>query len=129
MAVWDTGPIDNRDNPRTTQLAIRLLNTGRMPAIAGIEVYHVNPTGNGFTSETIYVVDLVSLNPFDTPGSGFTLDNVFANLDVFGVRVISSGLGGNDIAVTVLEKGVTGEIIDKHILEGEFTQIEELFGD
>jgi hypothetical protein len=50
MAVLDTGPIDNRDNPRTTQLAIRLSNSGRQSAIAGIKVYHVDPTGNGFTS-------------------------------------------------------------------------------
>jgi hypothetical protein len=37
MAVFDTGPIDNRNAPRTTQLTIRLFNTGRMPAIAGVE--------------------------------------------------------------------------------------------
>jgi hypothetical protein len=28
-----------------------------MPAIAGIEVYHVDPTGNGFTNETLFVVN------------------------------------------------------------------------
>jgi YVTN family beta-propeller protein len=97
-----------------------------MPAIAGVEAYHINPTGDGFGSETLYVVELVSLNPFGTPGSSFTVDNVFAILDVFGVRVITSGLGANDIAVTVLEKGANGQIIDKHVLEGELTQIEEL---
>jgi hypothetical protein len=126
LAVFDTGPIDNRDEPRTTQLTIRLFNTGRMPAIAGVEAYHINPTGDGFGSETLYVVELVSLNPFGTPGSTFTVDNVFAVLDVFGVRVITSGLGANDIAVTILEKGASGQIIDKHVLEGELTQIEEL---
>jgi len=126
MAVFDTGPIDNRDAPRTTQLAIRLFNTGRKPAIAGVEAYHINPTGDGFASETLYVVEVVSLNPFGTPGSGFTVDDVFANLDVFGVRVITSGLGANDIAVTVLEKGADGQIIKEHVLEGELSRIEEL---
>jgi YVTN family beta-propeller protein len=126
MAVFDTGPIDNRDAPRTTQLAIRLFNTGRKPAIAGVEAYHINPTGDGFASETLYVVELVSLNPFGTSGSSFTVDNVFANLDVFGVRALTSGLGANDIAVTVLEKGADGQIIKEHVLEGELSRIEEL---
>ncbi|MCZ8517313.1 beta-propeller fold lactonase family protein [Paenibacillus filicis] len=125
MAVFDTGLIDNTGTPRTTQLSIRLVNTGRFPALAGVEVYHVDPTSSGFNSQTLYVVNLVSLSPFSTPGSGFTLDNVFANVDVFGVRVITSGLGGNDIAVTVLKKGVTGQIIDP-VLEGEFAHIAEL---
>lgn len=127
MAVFDTGPIDNRVSPRTTQLAIRLFNTGRLPAIAGVEAYHMNPTGDGFTSETLYVVELVSLNPFGTPDSGFTMDNVFANLDVFGVRIITSGRGANDIAVTVLELGSDGQIIKEHVLEGELSRIQELW--
>lgn len=126
MAVFDTGPVDNRNEPRTTNLAIRLFNTGRLPAIAGIEAYQIIPAGDGFTSETLYAVELVSLNPFGTTGSGFTLDNVFANLDVFGVRVITSGLGANGIAVTVLEKESEGQIIKEHILEGELSRIQEL---
>ncbi|MCO1602776.1 YncE family protein [Desulfosporosinus nitroreducens] len=126
MAVFDTGPIDNRDTPRTTQLTIRLFNTGRLPALVGIEVYQINPPGGGFTSETVYVVSLVPLNPFGTPDSGFTLDNVFADLDVFGVRVLTSGLGANDIAITVLEKDSAGQIIEKHVLEGELSRIQEL---
>jgi len=54
------------------------------------------------------------------------LDNVFADLDVFGVRVLTSGLGANNIAVTVLEKGLDGQIIKKHVLEGELSRIQEL---
>ncbi|MCO1602093.1 YncE family protein [Desulfosporosinus nitroreducens] len=126
MAVFDTGPIDNRDAPRTTQLTIRLFNTGQLPALVGIEVYQINPPGGGFTSETLYVVNLVPLNPFGAPDSGFTLDNVFADLDVFGVRVLTSGLGANDIAVTVLEKGTDGQIFKEHVLEGELSRIQEL---
>lgn len=126
MAVFDTGPIDNRDVPRTTQLTIRLFNTGRLPALVGIEVYQINPSGAGFTSETVYVVSLVPLEPFGTLDSGFALDNVFADLDVFGVRVLTSGLGANDIAITVLEKGSAAEIIEKHVLEGELSRIQEL---
>ncbi|MFZ5644668.1 MAG: beta-propeller fold lactonase family protein [Bacillota bacterium] len=126
MAVFDTGPIDNRGAPRTTQLTIRLFNTGRLPAVAAIEAYQINPAGAGFTSETVYVVNLVTLNPFGTPDSGFTLDNVFADLDVFGVRVLTSGLGANDIAVTIFEKGPIGQIFAEHVLEGELTHIQEL---
>ena len=117
---------DNRNAPRTTQLTIRLFNTGRLPALVGIEAYHINPSGSGFTSETLYAVNLVPLNPFGTPNSGFTLDNVYADLDVFGVRVITSGLGANDIAITVLEKGSDGEIIEKHVLEEELSRSQEL---
>lgn len=67
MAVFDTGPIDNRDAPRTTQLTIRLFNTGRQPALVGIEAYFVTPTGDGYGSKTIYVLELVPINPFNTP--------------------------------------------------------------
>ena len=55
-----------------------------------------------------------------------TLDNVFADLDVFGVRVLTSGLGANDIAFTVLEKGTDGQIFKEHVLEGELSRIQKL---
>jgi YVTN family beta-propeller protein len=126
MPVLDTGPIDNRGSPRTSRLAIRLSNSGRLPATVGVEVYHVNPAGDGFTNETIYLVRLVSLNPFGQPGSGFTVDNVFADLDVFGVRVITSGQGGNDAAVTVSEMAADGQVLKEHVLTGELARIREL---
>lgn len=126
MAVFDTGPIDNRERPRTAKLAIRLSNSGRLPATAGVEAYYLEHAGDGTSTKKLYVVELVSLNPFQANGDSFTLDNVFADLDVFGVRVITSGLGANDIAVTVLEQGSDGQIIDKHILEGELSRIQEL---
>ncbi|WP_409341787.1 beta-propeller fold lactonase family protein [Paenibacillus sp. MBLB4367] len=126
MAVYDTGPIDNRQFPRTTQLTIRLFNTGRKTALAGAEAYFINPAGGGLASKTIYAVSLVSLNPFNEPDCSFTVDNVDANLDVFGVRVITSGRGANDIAITVLEKGADGQVINEHVLRGEFSKIGEL---
>jgi YVTN family beta-propeller protein len=125
MPVLDTGPIDNRDMPRTTRLTIRISNTGRLPAIAGIKAYFVNPAGDGFSNETDYLVRLVSLNPAGQPGSVFTVDNVFANLDVFGVRVITSGQGGSDVAVAISEHGADGQIIEEHVLTGEMAQIKE----
>jgi YVTN family beta-propeller protein len=45
---------------------------------------------------------------------------------VFGVRVLTSGIRANDIAVTVLEKGADGQIIKEHVLEGDLSRIEEL---
>lgn len=126
MPVFDTGPIDNRINSRTEALSIRISNTGRRYAIAGIEVYQVTPSGDGFSTKTLYAVELVSLAPFANNGDTFTADNIFANLDTFGVRVLTSGLGGNEIAVAVLEKDANGQIIRQHILEGEFTDVDEL---
>lgn len=126
MAVFDTGPIDNREDPRTTQLTIRLFNTGRLPAKVGIEVYTIDPAGEGYATKTIYVLELIALDSFNTPTPSYTLDNVFADLDVFGVRILTSGLGANDIAITVLERGSGGQIIEKHVLEGELARIPEL---
>jgi hypothetical protein len=59
VAVFDTGPIDNRAAPRTTRLTVRLFNTDRLPALAGIEVNQINPPGDGFGNGTLYVVNLV----------------------------------------------------------------------
>lgn len=126
MPVYDTGPIDNRSTPRTTQLTIRVFNTGRLSALVGIETYFIQPPGDGLGSNTIYGLQLVNLSPFNTPGASFTMDNVYADLDVFGVRVITSGLGANDIAITVLEKTTDGEIIKEHVLGGELSRIDEL---
>ena len=126
MPVLDTGPIDNRRSPRTTQLSIRLFNSGRLPATAGVEVYLVSPAGDGFTNETIYQIRLVALSPFGQPGSGYTVDHVFANLDVFGVRIITSGQGGNDIAAVITEFTAEGQVVKKHVLTGEMAQIPEL---
>jgi|GEM_PF-4090734 len=97
MAVFDTGPIDNRNTPRITQLTIRLLNTGRLPALVGVEAYQVNPDGAGFGIETLYITNQVNLSPFNTPNSTFTLDNVFADVDVFGV-----GCSRVDLVPTIL---------------------------
>lgn len=118
MAVFDTGPIDNRDVPRTTQLTIRLFNTGQLPALVGIEAYFINPPGDGFGNKTIYLLELIPLNPFNSTDPTYTLDNVYADLDVFGVRVLTSGLGANDIAITVLERDSNGQVIEKHVLAG-----------
>ncbi len=126
MAVFDTGPIDNMDIPRTTQLTIRLFNTGRLPALVGIEAYFISPAGDGFGSKTIYVLELIELNPFNSPDPAYTLEDVYADLDVFGVRVLTSGLGADDIAITVLEKGSEGQIIKEHVLEGELSRIQGL---
>ncbi|GAB6153760.1 hypothetical protein JCM17380_25100 [Desulfosporosinus burensis] len=52
-------------------------------------MYYINPPGDGFGNKTLYVVELVLLNPLGTPGSSFALDNVYADLDVFGVRVLA----------------------------------------
>lgn len=48
MPVYDTGPIDNRSTPRTTQLTIRVFNTGRLSALVGIETYFIQPPGDGW---------------------------------------------------------------------------------
>lgn len=125
MPVLDTGPIDNRRTPRTTHISIRLSNTGRLPAIAGVEVYHVNPAGNGIANKTFYIVRLVSLNPLGIAGSEYTVDQAFADLDVFGVRIVTSGQGGNDIAAVIAEFGADDQLIREHVLTGELARIQE----
>ena len=125
MPVLDTGPIDNRRAPRTTQLSIRLSNTGRLPAIAGIEAYHVNPAGDGFANKTFYLLRVISLNPSGIAGSEHAVDHLFADLDVFGVRIITSGQGGNDIAAAIAEFGADGQVIREHVLTGEMARIRE----
>ena len=125
VPILDTGPIDNRRAPRTTQLSIRLSNTGRVPAIAGIEAYHVNPAGDGFAGKTFYLLRLISLNPLGIAGSEHAVDPLFADLDVFGVRIITSGQGGNDIAATITEFGADGQVIKEHMLTGELARIQE----
>ncbi|KJS49051.1 hypothetical protein [Desulfosporosinus sp. BICA1-9] len=37
MAVFDTGPIETRAAPRTTQLTIRLFNTGKLPHLLALK--------------------------------------------------------------------------------------------
>jgi len=58
MPVFDTGPIENRNQPRTTSITIRLQNTGQHKTKVGVEVYTVTPTGNGVTNETVYALNL-----------------------------------------------------------------------
>lgn len=57
MAVLDIGPIETRAAPRTTQLTIRLFNSGKLPSLVGVEAYSINPAGDGFASETLFAVN------------------------------------------------------------------------
>ncbi|WP_308638052.1 YncE family protein [Paenibacillus silvisoli] len=125
MPVYDTGAIQNAQTSRIVSLSVRVFNTGRQPAIAGIEAYTINPPGDGFAAKTFYAVNLVSLNPIGEAGSSFTLGNVFANLDVFGIRVSTSGLGGSTVAVAIAATRENG-LVEPYFLEGEVTTVDEL---
>ncbi|SDX70472.1 beta-propeller fold lactonase family protein [Paenibacillus sp. CF384] len=125
MPIYDTGPIQNTQAPRMVSMSIHVANTGRLPVKVGIEAYTLNPPGGGIGSRTIYAVQLVSLNSMSESGSSFTLNDVFANLEVFGVRVITSGLGGSTVAVAI---SVTREndAVDPYFLVGELSQVNDL---
>ncbi|MBP3966582.1 hypothetical protein [Paenibacillus lignilyticus] len=104
MPIYDSGPIWNGQVPQITSLEICVFSTDRLPAAAAIEVYQIVPSGTGSGEKIPYVMKLVSLNPIGEPNSSYTLDNVYAGVNVFGVRIETSGIGGSNVAFTV---GVT----------------------
>ncbi|WP_248061020.1 collagen-like protein [Paenibacillus silvae] len=98
MTVLSTGVIENRKR-QVTSLAISVSNEANLNATAQVEVYLV-PT-LGVSNAEVYFLNAFSLNPFSTTDSIVTFDNVYANFDHFGVRVITGGEGADNIVVTV----------------------------
>ncbi|NBD23509.1 YVTN family beta-propeller repeat protein [Paenibacillus glycinis] len=125
MPVYDTGPIENR-SPRTTSLVIRLMNGGRDNAIASIQAYTVASASEGFSNPIVYEVYLVHLFPFNTQESTFSLVDLPADLDVFGVRVVTSGLAGDNVSVAVTQIGAGGTVIAARDLTGELARVGRL---
>ncbi|TDG00340.1 hypothetical protein [Paenibacillus piri] len=91
MVTFSTSVIENRKR-RITNLAISISNEGTKRKTVVVEVYDVPSLG--LSNAVVYFLHELTLNPFDTPNSTITFDNVFANLDRFGVRVITSNPTG-----------------------------------
>lgn len=127
--VISTGVIDNRSIPsagrpiRTITVWIEnntvTSTTTEGTPIALVGVFTVTPSTAGFASQTTYALDQVGLNDVDQPDSVWTLDNLFADLDTFGVRVTftSTGTTLDTIpTVTVFGRDVAGTIVASYRL-------------
>ncbi|SDX73813.1 hypothetical protein [Paenibacillus sp. CF384] len=101
MPIYDSEAIWNGQFPQITSLSICVFTTDRQPSTAAIQVYQVVPSGTGVDEKIPYVMKLVSLNPIGEPSSSYTLDNVYAGVNVFGVRIETTGIGGSGVAFTV----------------------------
>lgn len=102
--ILSTGLIENRapsagsERP-VTSLVIKVENnevtsstTEGVPIVL-LEAFTATPTGAGFGTQETYVLYQVSLTDVNQPNSTFTIDNVFANLDNFGVRCTVTSTG------------------------------------
>ena len=127
--VISTGVIDNRSTSSVgrpiRRITVRIENNGVTSAttegtpIVLIEVFTVSPSSAGFASQTTYALDQVSLNDVNQRGSVWTLDNLFADLNSFGVRatITSTGTTLDSIpTVTVFGKDVDGNIVASYRL-------------
>lgn len=123
--ILSTGLIENRapsagsERP-VTSLVIKVENnevtsstTEGVPIVL-LEAFTATPTGAGFGTQETYVLYQVSLTDVNQPNSTFTIDNVFANLDNFGVRctVTSTGSTLNFLpTVTVFGNNIQNNMV------------------
>lgn len=128
--VFSTGIIDNRPstpgNSRPVEsLVVRVENnedvlaTAEGTPIVVLEVFQETPAGGGFGTQSTYALNQFSLGEVNQPFSTFTLDNVFANLDNFGVRCTITATGQFITSVptiTVTGKNASGTIIASYPL-------------
>ncbi|WP_091835139.1 hypothetical protein [Marininema halotolerans] len=136
MAVYDTGPIVNRDAGGRIgkRLFVRVENIGdEEPANVCIEVYQVTqPNAKGYAQQIIYAQNEVGLLAF---GSSTTSDSgpVFElpvrlplQVKVFGVRLTTSPDpgGGNNITATAFTVDPQGNVISfQRVLPGELNKV------
>lgn len=128
--VLSTGVIDNRA-PATgvgrpaRSLVIRVENNGVTAAtpegvpIVVLEVFTVNPADGGFGSQSTYALNQVALADVNQPSSTFTIDNVFADLDTYGVRCTITTTGStlpSIPTVTVFSRDAQGTTISSRRL-------------
>jgi hypothetical protein len=78
-------------------MVVRAANVGTDSADVLLEVFHALNPADGPSIQQLYVQRLVAV----TPNQLHTFDNIFADLDAVTVRVTTSNLGQDTIAVTV----------------------------
>lgn len=125
--VLSTGVIENRasnaQGRAVRHLVVRVENntltsaTSEGTPIVIIEVFRVTPSTGGFATQSTYALDQVSLGDVNQPDSVWTLDNLFADLDAFGVRatITSTGSTLTELpTVTVFGKDAEGRTIQMY---------------
>ncbi|MCR8844221.1 YncE family protein [Paenibacillus sp. SC116] len=100
MPIFDSGPIDNSQTGKAAFAEVSAVNAGRFPTNVSVQLYELPPLAFGTQTNNPLFTSLFYLyprgNPNDTLSSGLV-----ALGSAFGVRVISSGIGEDDIAVHV----------------------------
>jgi hypothetical protein len=119
MAIYATGTIENPKRIAST-LTISISNQSSTIANAQLEVYYV-PTSD-YSNAIVYFLQAFVLQPYNTPNSILTFNNIFANLDRFGVRVVTSGAGALNVAVLITALDAAGNRIFQ-IDPGELLEI------
>jgi YVTN family beta-propeller protein len=125
MAIYSTGIIQNRENPRTVKVTINLSNEGKLPALAAVEIYSLVTTSGGFSRQIFNHINLIGLGALGSLSGEYRVEDLFSDYEQFAVRIVTSGLGERNITVTVLEKNSLNQVIEKHILRGEMTNLPE----
>jgi hypothetical protein len=96
MAVITTGALENRSR-EIKSLAVRAANVGTQMTDVLLEVFHAPNASDGPSVQQLYVQRLISV----APDQLHTFDNIFGDLDAVTVRLTTSGLGQDTVAVTV----------------------------
>ncbi|MCR8844222.1 YncE family protein [Paenibacillus sp. SC116] len=100
MPLYDSGPIDNSQTGRAAFAEVSTVNTGRLPTNVSIQLYELPQLVFGTQTNNPLFTSLFHIQPRGNPND--TLSSGLVALgSAFGVRVISSGPGEDDIAVHV----------------------------
>ncbi|TVX91753.1 YncE family protein [Paenibacillus agilis] len=100
MPIYDSGPIDNSQTGRAAFAEVSAVNAGRFATNVSVQLYELPPLAFGTQTSNPFFTSLFYLYPRGNPNN--TLSSGPVALDsTFGVRVISSGIGENDVAVHV----------------------------
>ena len=115
MPVYDTGLVNNINGLINT-VSVSVSNTGTLPAIVGIEMYTVESSSQ-FSSTVIEFTSVVNLDPFGLVDSSFTAVIPTAVYTLFGVRILTSGQGAENIAIAVTKLDVSNSYLGLMPLE------------
>ncbi|TVX91752.1 beta-propeller fold lactonase family protein [Paenibacillus agilis] len=110
MPLYDSGPIDNSQTGRAAFAEVSAVNAGLFPTNVSIQLYELPPLVFGTQTNNLLFTSLFHLQPRGNPNN--TLSSGLVALgSAFGVRVISSGPGEDDIAVHVTLYNAGSDII------------------
>ncbi|MBD8498384.1 YncE family protein [Paenibacillus arenosi] len=100
MPIYDSGPLNNNQTGRAAFAEVSAANTGLFTTNVSMQLYELPPLVFGTQNNNLFFTNLYQLQPRGNPNN--TLSSGLVELgSAFGVRVISSGPGEDDIAVHV----------------------------